>query len=146
MRISRDWFANFVADFRTTFVRVSRECRENFLVSRTSRELVAKFLNMFKNLMRIFSPKYFARLSRDCRATVARRSCECRELVTAKVWRIYNAKFSRHGYECRASVTRRSRDSLAKTSRLSGEKIKLSDIRTNVVRHSHECRSTVVRI
>ena len=36
--ISRDCFANFVADFRTTFVRVSHECRENFHVSRTSRE------------------------------------------------------------------------------------------------------------
>ena len=101
---------------------------------------------MLKNFMRFFSPKYFARLSRDCRATVARRSCECRELVAAKFWRIYNAKFSRHSYECRASVARRSRDSLAKTPRLSGEKIKLSDIRTNVARHSHECRATVVRI
>ena len=146
MRISRDCFANFVADFRTTFARVSRECRENFLVSRTSRELVAKFLNMFKNFMGNNSPKHFARLSRDCRATVVRRSCECRELVAAKFWRIYNAKFSRHSYECRASVARRSRDSLAKTSRLSGEKMKLSDIRTNGVRHSHECRATVVRI
>ena len=146
MRISRDCFANFVADFRTTLARVSRECRENFLVSRTSRELVAKFLNMFKNFMGINSPKHFARLSRDCRATVVRRSCECRELVAAKFWRIYNAKFSRHSYECRASVARRSRDSLAKTSRLSGEKMKLSDIRTNGVRHSHECHATVVRI
>ena len=112
-------------------------------MSRTSRELVAKFFNMLKNFMRIFSPKYFARLSRDCRATVARRSCECRELVAAKFWRIYNAEFSRHSYECRASVARRSRDSLAKTSRLSGEKIKLSDIRTNVARHSYECRATL---
>ena len=126
------------ATLRTTFLRVSRECRENFLVSRTSRELVAKFFNMLKNFMRIFSPKYFARLSRDSRATVARRSCECRELVAAKFWRIYNAKFSRHSYECRASVARRSRDSLAKTSRLSGEKMKLSNIRTNVARLSYE--------
>ena len=128
MRISRDCLANFVADFRTTFVRVSRECRENFLVSRTSRELVAKFFNMLKNFMRIFSPKYFARLSRVCRATVARRSYKCRGLVAAKFWRIYYAKFSRHSYECRASVARRSRDSLAKTSRLSGEKIKLKPL------------------
>ena len=44
MRISCDCFANFVADFRMTFVRVSHQCRDNFLVSRTSRELVAKFL------------------------------------------------------------------------------------------------------
>ena len=74
MRISPDCFANFVADFRTTFVRASHECRENFHVSRTSRELVAKVLNMFKNFMRIFSPKYFARLSRDGRASVANMS------------------------------------------------------------------------
>ena len=137
MRISRDCFANFVADFRTTFVRVSRECRENFLVPRTSRELIAKFFNMLKKIMRIFSPKYFARLSRDSRATVARRSCECRELVAAKFWRIYNAKFSRYSYECHASVAR------AKTSRLSGEKIKLSNIRTNVARHSRDCRTNL---
>ena len=123
MRISHDCFANFF------------ECRENFHVSRTRRELVAKVLNMFKNFMRIFSPKYFARLSRDRRATVPLRSCECRESVAAKFWPIYNAKFSRH-----------SRDSLEKTSRLSGERIKLSDIRTNVVRHSHECRATLARM
>ena len=49
-------------------------------------------------------------------------------------------------YECRANVARRSRDSLAKTSRLSGEKIKLSDIRANVARLSHVCCATVVRI
>ena len=47
MRISRDCFANFVEDIRTTFVRVSHECRENFQVSQSSRELVAKVLNMF---------------------------------------------------------------------------------------------------
>ena len=146
MRISRDCFANFVADFRTIFVRVSRECRENFLVSRTSRELVTKFFNMLKNFRRIFSPKYFARLLQDCRAMVARRSCECHELVAANFLRIYNAKFSRHSYECRVSVARWSRDSPAKTSRLSGQKIKLSDIRMNVARHSHECHATVVRI
>ena len=111
------------------------------------RELVVKVLNMFKKFMRIVSPKYFARLSRDSRATVARHLCECREPVAAKFWRIYHAKFSRHSYEYRASVARRSRDSLAETSRLSG-KIKVSDIRTNVtgVRHSHECRATIVRI
>ena len=34
-----------------TFVRVLRECRENFLVLQTSHELVAKFLNVLKNFM-----------------------------------------------------------------------------------------------
>ena len=136
VKLVSHWHANFSRLFcefcRWTFERHSCECRENFLVSQTSRELFAKFFNMLKNFMRIFSPKYFARLSRDSRATVARRSCERRELVAAKFWGIYNAKISRHSYECRASVARRSLDSLAKTSQLSREKIKLNDIRTNV--------------
>ena len=104
MQISRDCFANFVAVFRTTFVPVSHECRENFHVLRISRELVAKFFKHVKNSMRIFSPKYFVTLAQM------------------------------------------SRDSLEQTSELSGEKIKLSDIRMNDVRHSHECLATVVRM
>ena len=123
---------------RGTFARHSCECRENFHVPRTSREMVAKVLNMFKNWMRIFSPKYFARLSRDGRATVARRSCECRKPVAAKFWRIYNAKFSRHSYECRASVARRSRDSLETTCE------KLATIwrdSATLARMSRDCRT-----
>ena len=34
----------------------------------------------------------------------------------------------------------------ANTSRRSGEKIKLSDIRTNVMQHLHECHATVVQM
>ena len=108
-------------------------------MSRTSRELVAKVLNMFKNWMQILFPNNFARLS-----------CQCRERVAARFWRIYNAKFLRHSYKCRARVSHDGRATVliqhAKKSRLSGEKIKLSDIRTNVMRHSHECRATVIRI
>ena len=82
--------------------------------------------------------------------TVVRRTCERREPVAAKFWRIYNAKFSRHPYECHASVVRRSRDSFEKTcehlATISGEKIKLlatsirmsCDTRTNVARLSYE--------
>ena len=117
MRISRDCFANFVAHFRTTFARVSRECRENFLVSRTSRELVAKFLNMFKNFMGINSPKHFARLSRDCRATVVRHSCDVRASV---------ANLSPRNF---GEFTMRN----------------FRDTRTNVVRVSHDGRATVLR-
>ena len=40
--------------------------------------------------------------------------------------------------ECRTTVLTKHE----KTSRLSGEKIKLSDIHTNVVRQLHECRAT----
>ena len=45
-------------------------------------------------------------------------------------------------YDGRATVLRKHTN----TSRRSGEKIKLSDIRKNVVRHSHECPATVVRM
>ena len=148
MQTSRDCFANFVADFRTTFVLVSRE---NFLVSQTSCKLVATFLNMFKNFMRIFSPKYFARLSRDVRASVAnlsprnfgeftmRNFCDTRTNVArvshdgprqscenlATIWR--ENKTKRHLYECRAALARMS-----------------CDCHTNL--HSQESRETLSRM
>ena len=80
---------------------------------------------MLKKFMQIFSPKYFARLSRDCRTTceifwrknLHKFSCECRKLVAAKFWRIYNAKFfaTLVRMSCRASVAGRSRVGLEKT-------------------------------
>ena len=63
IKLVSHWHANSSRLFREfsrgTFarhatVRVLHECRENFHVSRTSRELVAKVLNMFKNFMRFF--------------------------------------------------------------------------------------------
>ena len=88
-------------------------------MSRTGRELVAKVLNMFKNFMRIFSPKYFTRLSReftmrnfrDTRTNVARRSRDILEKTCeylATIWR--ENKTKRHSYECRATLARMSRD------------------------------------
>ena len=91
------FLANVLQILSRTFARHSCECRENFHVSRTRRKLVAKVLNRFRNFMLIFSPKYFARLSRDVRASVANLSP-----------RNYNAKFSRRSYECGASVARPS--------------------------------------
>ena len=117
MRISRDCFANFVADFRTTFVRVLRECRENFLVSRTSRELVAKFFNMLKNFMRIFSPKYFARLSRqlrDVRASVANLSPRNFGDFTMRNFRDTRMNVARVSHDGRTTVLRKPRDYLAR--------------------------------
>ena len=115
LKLVSHWHANssrLLREFsRGTFTRHSCECRENFHVSRTSHELVAKVLNMFKNWMRIFFPKYFSRRSHDGRATFVRMSQTCRREILA----IYNAKLSRHSYECRASVARRSRDSLETT-------------------------------
>ena len=121
------------------------------------RELVANWSRSFSTCFKILWELIRQNISQDCRATVVRRSCECRKLVAAKLWRIYNAKFSQHSYECRASVARRSRDSLAKTSRLSGEKKKLklvSHWHTNFSRLfcefcrglSHDNRASVVRI
>ena len=125
------------------------ECRENFHVSRISRELVAKVLNMFKIFMRFFRQN----ILQDCRATVVRRTCDVRASVanlsprnfgefTMLNSRDTHTNVVRVSYDGRATVLRKH----AMTSRLSGEKIKLSDIRRNVVRHSHECRATVVRM
>ena len=135
MRISRDCLANFVADFRTTFVRVSRECRENFLVSRTSRELVAKIFNMLKNFMRIFSQKYLARLSRDGRVTFVRvpRTCRC-EILANLLCEIF-ATLVRMSRECRTTVARQSCENLATIWRENKTK-----------RHSYECRATLARM
>ena len=114
---------------------MAHECHENFHVSQTSRELVTKFLNMFKN--NIF------------RKTVARVSCECQELVAATFWQIHISKFLRRSYECRA-ISYDGRAAVLRkhvnTPRLAGETIKLSDIHSNVMRHSHECCETVVRM
>ena len=139
MRISRDCFANFVAYLRTTFVRVSHECREDFQVSRTSRELVASFLNMFKNFMRFFSPKYFARLSRDSRATFVRVSRTCRrEILTNSQCEIF-ATLVLMSCECHV---RRSRDSLEKTC----EHLATNCQENKTKRHLYECRATLSRI
>ena len=157
VKLVSHWHANssrLLREFsRGTFARHSCECRENFHVSRTSREQVAKVLNMFKNWMRIFFPKYFARLSRDCRATIARQSRDVRANVANLSPRNFGEFTMRNFRDTRTNVVRVSHDGRAtvlrqhaKTSRLSGEKIKLSVIRTNVERHSHECRATVVRI
>ena len=142
MRISRNCFANFVAglshNIRASVVRIilCRELVANW--SRTGREVFQHIEKFYANFFSKIFRKDVARQSSDSRATVARRLCECHELVAAKFWQIYSAKFLRHSYECRASVARRSHDSLAKTSQLSGKKIKLSDIRTNVARLSYE--------
>ena len=122
-------------DFRTTFVRVSRECRQNLLVSRTSRELVAKFLNMLKNFMRIFSPKYFARQSCDGRATFVRVSRTCRREILANLQCKIFATLVRMSRECRTTVVRQSCENLATIWRENKTK-----------RHSYECRATLARM
>ena len=128
-------------------------------MSRTSRELVAKFFNMLKNFMRFFSPKYFARLSRDCRreilanlqceifATLVRMSRECRTTVArqscenlATIWR--ENKTKRHSYECRATLARMSRDC---RTNLNENKLYSRESRETLSRMSRDCRATVAR-
>ena len=127
MRISRDCLANFVADFRTTFVRVSRECRENCPVSRTSREVFQQVEKFYANFFSKIFRKTVARLSCDGRATfvrvsprnfgeftmrnfldtrtnVARQSCETLATIRRE------NKTKRHSFECRATLARMSRD------------------------------------
>ena len=96
-------------------MRVSHKYLENFHMSRTSRELVAKFLNRFKIFMQMFSSKYFARLSRDCRnnenkphsresrETLSRMSCDCRATVARQSRSIFS-KLDRNSRICRINV------------------------------------------
>ena len=134
MRISGDCFANFVADFHTTFVPVLHECHKYFMC----RELVTKFLNLFKNFMRVFSPKYFARLSRyswDVHGSVANLSPHNFGKFTMQNFCDTRMNIVRVWYEVRATVLRKKN---ANTSRLSGEKIKLSNIHSNVTQLLYE--------
>ena len=94
-----------------------------------------RFLTCLKILCEFFRQNdgcaSFMRVSRTCR----------REILANLQFKIF-ATLVQMLCECRTTVLRKH----AKTSRLSGEKIKLRDIRTNVVQHSHECCATVVRI
>ena len=127
--------------FRRNVLHPHKTCAS---VTQASSEFscVANWSRRFQTCLKILCEFFRQNISQDCCATVVRRSCECREPVAAKFWRINNAKFWRHSYECRASVVRDGRATglrkHAIPSRLSGEKIKLNDIRTNVARLSYE--------
>ena len=125
---------------------------------------------MLKNFMRFFSPKYFARLSCDGRATFVRvsRTCrreilanlqceifatlvrmsrECRTTVArqscenlATIWR--ENKTERHSYECRATLARMSRDC---RTNLNENKLHSRESRETLSRMSRDCRATVAR-
>ena len=141
MQLPRDCFVNLV-------VALSHDIRASVLRIFTCRKLVAKVLNMLKNCMQIFLPKYFARLSRDCRATRDVRASDANLSprnfgeFTMQNFRDTRTNVVRVSHDGRATVLRQH----AKNLRLSGEKINFSDIRTDIVRHSHECRATVVQI
>ena len=106
-------------------------------MSRTSRELVAKVLNMFKNWMRIFFPNYFASLSRDGRATVARRSRDVRANVANLSPRNFGEFTMQNFRDTRTNVVRVSHDGRATVLRQHAK---------NTQRHSYECRATLARM
>ena len=146
MRISCDCFANFNANIRTIFMRVSHECRENFHMSRTSRELIAKVSNMFKNFMRIFFAKIF-------RKTVVRQSCDVRASVANLSPRNFG-EFTMRNFrdtrtnvlriclnQCLTNVARQSGDSLEKTC----EHLATIWRENKTKRHSFEYRTTLSR-
>ena len=68
-------------------------------------------------------------LSSSCFEVFAKTDLQCKIFPT----------LVRMSCECLTTVLRKH----AKISQQSGEKLKLSDIRTNVVRHSHECCETL---
>ena len=102
-------------------MRVSHKYLENFHVSRTSRELVAKFLNRFKTFMHMglkhLCKCFRQNISQDCRNnenenkphsresrdTLSRMSCECRATVARKSRGIFS-KLDRNSRICRINV------------------------------------------
>ena len=114
------------------------------------RELVANVLNMFENFMRIFSPKYFARLSCDGRATFVRVSRTCRRKILANLqYEIFaTLVLVRMSHNGRATVLRQH----AKPSRQSDETDNNTiarqsrDIFSKLDRNSRICRIKVYSV
>ena len=111
--------------------------------------------------MRIFSPKYFARLSCNVHASVSNLAPRNFGEFTMR-----NLSDTGTNHECRATVLRHSHNSLKKTcehlvtiwrenktkrhsyeclATVVGMKMKISYNRGKVMRHSHECLTTVMR-
>ena len=100
-------------------MRVSRTCR---------REILANLqCEIFATLVR---------MSRECRTTVARQSCE----NLATIWR--ENKTKRHSYECRATLARMSRDC---RTNLNENKLYSRESRETLSRLSCDSRATIAR-
>ena len=101
-------------------MRVSRTCR---------REILANLqCEIFATLVR---------MSRECRTTVARQSCE----NLATIWR--ENKTKRYSYECRATLARMSRDC---RTNLNENMLHSRESRETLSRMSRDCRTTVARL
>ena len=130
---------------RGPFARHSHQCRMSITRIFMCHELVAKDLTCSKFYANCL-PKYVVRLSHDCHATVERQSYDLCASVTNQCPREILANLQcekfRDTYKCRKKVLRKHANNL----RLSGEKIKLRDICTNVLRHPQECLAIVVQM
>ena len=94
--------------------------------------------------MRFFSP-----LSQDCRATAVRQSDDVRASVENLSPRTFGELTMQKFRDTRKNVERQSRGNLEKTCEHLTTiwlENKSKRHRTNVVRHSHECLATVVRM
>ena len=107
-------------------------------MSRTSRELFAKFLNVEKFYANFFSKifhKTVARLLCDGQATFVRVSRTCRCEILANLQCEIFATLVRMSRECRTTVARQSCENLATIWRENKTK-----------RHSYECHATLARL
>ena len=103
-------------------MRVSRTCR---------REILANLqCEIFATLVR---------MSRECRTTVERQSCET--LATTCIWR--ESKTKRHSYQCRVTLARMSRDC---RTNLNENMLHSRESRETLSRMSRECRTTVAQL
>ena len=93
---------NMLKNFMRFFLpNISQDCRAT--VVRWSRDVRASVANLSPRNFGEFTMRNFCvlvRMSRKCRTTVARQSCE----NLATIWR--ENKTKRHSYECRATVVR----------------------------------------
>ena len=139
VRLVSHWHANSSRLFREfsrgSFARHSCECRENFHVSRTSRE-------GFQHVEKFYAIFFLQNISQDCRVTVVRRSRDVRASVanlspqiSANLQCEIFATLVRMSRECRTTVARQSCENLATIWRENKTK-----------RHSYECRATLARM
>ena len=134
MRILSRTFALHLCECRTSVVRIfmSHSCVVS--LSPTGPE-------SFKHVLKFYAYflKLFQNILQECRATVVQVSRTCRRRILANLQCQIFATLVTMSCECLTMVARQSYENIRKTSQLSGEKIKLSDIR-------YECRAALARM
>ena len=137
------WHANFSqlfcefchglsCDIRTGQCRMS--VHENFHVSRTSRQLVAKFLNTFKNFMQTFS------LSCDVQGSVAKLSPRKLREFTMQNFCDTCMNVLQVWYDGRTTVLRKKSDHLLR------KKATTIWRENKTEQHSYKCRATLTNV